>query len=136
MKKELRKKYYGLTVEEWIEKVPGELAVDAVGLWQIVSSGRGGFGLSGDELIDFVRRNLFALFAKGAKPVQGALDNIYIWTLVDYGETAEDMADAIIDEWRKSGRDPNVGDVWFALPHIYEEKRSHDAPKKTKTSLS
>jgi hypothetical protein len=136
MKKNLREKFYGHTVEEWIEKVPGELAVDAVGLWQIVSFGREGFGLSGDKLVDYVRQNLLALFAKGAKPVQGALDNIHIWTLVDYGDTAEGMADGIIKEWLNSGRDPDVGDVWFALPHIYEAKRSHDSPKKTKTSLS
>jgi hypothetical protein len=124
LKNELRDKYYGNTVQEWIEKVPGELLVDAVGLWQIVSFGREGFGLSGDELVDYVRRNLFALFAKGAKPVRGALDNIHIWTLVDYGSTAEEMADGIINEWLNSGRDPDVGDVWFALPHIYEERRS------------
>jgi hypothetical protein len=136
LKNELRDKYYGNTVQEWIEKVPGELLVDAVGLWQIVSFGREGFGLSGDELVDYVRQNLFALFAKGAKPVQGALDNIHPWTLVDYGKTAEQMADAIINEWRNSGRDPDVGGVWFALPHIYEAVRSHDAPKKTKGSLS
>jgi hypothetical protein len=136
MEKELRDKFYGDTIEERIEKVPAELLVDAVGLWQIVSFGREGFGLSGDKLVDYVRRHLFALFAKGAKPVQGAMDNIHIWTLVNYGETAEQMADAIINEWRNSGRDPDVGSVWFALPHIYEEKRSHDAPKKTKASLS
>ncbi len=136
MKKERRKKYYGHTVEEWIEKVPGELAVDAVGLWQIVSSGRAGFGLSGDELVDYVRRNLFALFAKGAKPVRGAFDNIHIWTLVDYGNTPEEMADGIIKEWLRSGRDPDVGGVWFALPHIYEEGRCDESPEKRKESLS
>src|SRR6266404_1553041 len=119
MKNELRHKLYGHTVEEWIEKVPGELLVDAVGLWQIVSSGREGFGLSGGELVDYVRKNLFALFAKGAKPVQGALDNIHFWKLVNYGETPAEMADAIISEWRNSGRDPDPGGVWFALPHIY-----------------
>ena len=136
MKKELRDKFYGHTVEEWIQKVPGELAVDAVGLWQIASFGREGFGLSGRELVDYVRQNLLALFARGAKPVQGALDNIYIWALVDYGSTAGDMADRIINEWLNSGRDPDVGDVWFALPHIYKATRSRDAPEKTKSGLS
>jgi hypothetical protein len=29
-----------------------------------------------------------------------------------------------IDEWQKSGRDPDVGDVWFATPNVYEEKRN------------
>jgi hypothetical protein len=136
MEKELRDKFYGDTIEERIKKVPAELLVDAVGLWQIVSFGREGFGLSGDKLVDYVRQHLFALFAKGAKPVQGALDGIHIWMLVNYGETPEEMADAIITEWRNSGNDPDVGSVWFALPHIYNATLSHDAPKKSKTILS
>jgi hypothetical protein len=136
MEKELRDKFYGDTIEERIKKVPAELVIDAVGLWQIVSFGREGFGLSGDKLVDYVRRHLFALFAKGARPVRGALDGVHIWTLVNYGETPEEMADAIINEWQNSGRDPDVGSVWFALPHIYNETLSHDAPKKSKTILS
>src|SRR5258708_7750158 len=96
MKKELRDKFYGQTAEEWIEKIPGELPVDAVGLWQIVSFGREGFGLSGEELVHFVRQGIEELFAKGAKPVVGAMDGIHVWTTVDYGSTSESMSRAII----------------------------------------
>ncbi len=32
------------------------------------------------------------------------------------------MADAIIDEWLKGGRDPDFGGIWFATPNVYEEK--------------
>ena len=136
MKREFRDKFYGSTIEERIKQVPEELPRDAVGLWQIVSFGRQGFGLSGDELVDYVRRHLVALFAKGAKPVVGAMDNIHVWTLVDYGRNAEEMADAIIGEWIRSGRDPDAGGVWFALPHIYEAKQPQDAPERTKGVLS
>jgi hypothetical protein len=85
--------------------------------------GRDGFGLSGSELIDYVRRHLLALFTRGAKPVIGARDGIHFWTPVDYGKTADEMADAIINEWIQTGREPDAGDLWFALPHIYEARR-------------
>ncbi len=123
MRSGLRHRLYGTPVEEWIAAVPNELPIDAVGLWQIVPAGREGFELSGQELIEFVRLNLLALLEKGAKPVIGAADGIHYWTLVPYGETPAEMADAIIEEWTSSGREPDVGDVWFALPHIYEAKR-------------
>jgi hypothetical protein len=128
---EKRDRFYGDTVEERITKVAAELARDAIGLWQIVSFGREGFALSGAELVDFVRRSLLELFAKGAKPVTGALDNVHIWTqLKSYGDTPEEMSRTIIDEWQRSGHDPDFGGVWFALPHVYEEKRTASIPAK------
>jgi len=121
---QLRDRYYGQTVDEWIAAGPAELARDAIGLWQIVSFGRQGFGLSGPELIDFVRRNLLEMFAKGAKPVTGDVKKVYHWVrLTKYGDDPGKMADAIIDEWQASGRDPDYGGVWFATPNVYEEKR-------------
>jgi hypothetical protein len=131
----IRERFYGNTVEEWIAKVPGELAVDAVGLWQIVSFGRQGFELSGDELADYVRRNLLALFAKGAKPVIGAFDGTHFWTLLNYGDRPEEMANAIIEEWLRSGCDPDAGGVWFALPHVYQARRTDGTPGKTRANL-
>jgi hypothetical protein len=136
MKKELRDKFYGQTVEEWLEKLPGELPVDAVGLWQIVSLAREGFGLSGEELITVVRQGIAALLAKGAVPVVGARDDIHVWTPVDYGDSAGEISEAIITEWRNSGREPNVGDVWFALPHILGLILLPDGPRRRKEDLS
>jgi hypothetical protein len=137
MKKELRDKFYGQTVEEWVEKLPGELPIDAVGLWQVVSFGREGFGLSGEELITVVRQGIAALLLKGAVPVVGAMDNIHIWTPVDYyGDTAEEISEAIIAEWRNSGREPDAGGVWFALPHILEATLLPNGPRRSKEDLS
>lgn len=51
---ELRDRFFGNTIEERVRSVPAEIAVDAVGLWQIVSFGREGFGLDGDALVDYV----------------------------------------------------------------------------------
>ena len=136
MKKELRDKFYGQTVEEWIEKIPGELPIDAVGLWQIVSFAREGFELSGEELINVTRRSIAALLTKGAVPVVGAMDGVHFWTPVSYGDTSEEICQAILTEWRNSGRDPDVGDVWFALPHMLEATLPPGGPRKRKEDLS
>jgi hypothetical protein len=125
-----RDKFYGCTIDEWISKVPGEFEVDAVGLWQIVSFGQEGFGLSGGALVEYVRRNLLTLMACGAKPIVGAVDGEHIWITIDYGETPEKICEPILAEWLASGRDPNEGDVWFAQPHIYNAIRASDAPDR------
>jgi hypothetical protein len=128
---QIRDRYSGETVDECIAGWVAELARDATSLWHIVTDGREGFGLSGPELIDFVRRSLLALFAAGAKPVTGDAQKVYIWVRLNkYGEKPEEMADAIIDEWQKSGRDPSPGGVWFATPNVYEEKWGGYASEK------
>jgi hypothetical protein len=136
MNKERRDKFHGQTVEEWIERIPGELPIDAVGLWQIVSFGREGFGLTGDELDNVVRRAIAALLTKGAMPVVGAMDGVHVWTPVNYGDTAEKISEAIVSEWHNSGRDPDGGDVWFALPHILDASLPPNGPWKRKEDLS
>ncbi|GEP52866.1 hypothetical protein [Reyranella soli] len=120
MTAQIRHRIYGTPLEEWIELVPGELEIDAVSLRNILVAGREGFGLSDDQLIDYVRRNILLLLAKGAKPVVGALDGVHFWSLVDYGNAPEEIADAIIGEWQRVGRDPELGDLSFAVPSIYE----------------
>lgn len=136
MNRELRDRFYGQTIDEWISTLPGELSVDAVGLWQIVSFAREGFGLSGGELEDLVRRGIQELIAKGAKPVVGAMDGVHVWTAVDYGNNAASMSETIIAEWRNSGREPDGGDIWFALPHIFNATRPLDEPSRRKEELS
>ncbi len=116
----VRHKRHGITIEEDLALRPGELAIDAVGLWQIVPAGREGFGLSGSALYDYVRRHILNLLAKGAKPVRGVKQGPRFWRVVEYGNTPEEIADAIIAEWKASGHEPDPGGVWFALPHIYE----------------
>jgi hypothetical protein len=126
---QMRDRYSGETVDQCIAGWVAELARDATSLWHIVTDGREGFGLSGPLLIHFVRRSLLALFAAGAKPVIGDVTKVYHWVrLKQYGETPEEMTDAIIDEWQKSGRDPTIGGIWFATPNVFEEKRSGRPP--------
>ena len=118
-----RERYFGQTVDECIAEWVEELARDATSLWHIVTAGREGFEFSGAELVDFVRRSLLALFTAGAKPVKGG-DEVYLWDRVTkYGDDPQQMTDAIIDEWQKSGRDPTIGGIWFATPNVYGERR-------------
>jgi hypothetical protein len=87
-------------------------------------------------LIDAVRRSIAALLAKGAMPVVGAMDGIHIWTPVKYGDSADGITEAIITEWRNSGRDPDGGDVWFSLPHILAGTLPPNEPRKRKEDFS
>jgi hypothetical protein len=48
------------------------------------------------------------------------LDGVHLWSLVDYGNASEEIAEAIIGEWQRAGRDPELGEVSFALPSIHE----------------
>ncbi|AUZ18297.1 hypothetical protein AL509_28540 [Achromobacter xylosoxidans] len=110
--------FFGQTMAEYINTVAGELPVDAVGMWQIIPAGRHGFGLSGDELTEFVRRCVLALLDAGAKPVVGGGGSDYDWLhQPQYGKTNEEILSAVINEWLISGAtDCDPGGVWFALP--------------------
>lgn len=61
MTKRIRDKYNGFTIEEDLVEFPRELAIDAIGLWQIVAAGRDNFELSGSYLVDYVRRHILNL---------------------------------------------------------------------------
>lgn len=124
MKLDVLHKLYGHTITEHIQTVSAELPVDAVGLWQIVPVGRDGFGLSDDDLVEFVRRCILALLKSDAKPVVGGGGTEYDWILQrQYGETSEEIADAVVEEWVASGAgDPDVGGLWFALLSPYVDQ--------------
>ncbi len=118
---EAKDKFFGQTIAEYIETVPGELSIDAVGLWQIVPAGRQCFSLQGADLIDFVRRCVWALLKHGAKPVIGGAGTSYDWLLQpQYGESNEEIADAMIAKWLADGAsDTDPGGLWFALPKMF-----------------
>ncbi len=65
-----RHKYFGMPIDEWVFRIPNELAQDAVGLWQIVPCFIHDFGLSGEMLEQYVRASIELLIARGAVPVQ------------------------------------------------------------------
>ena len=98
--------------------VPNELEVDAVGLWQIVPCFKRDFGLQGAELERYVRQCISLLLERGAVPVWGNdnKDGWQIWTGLSShpGPTLE----KVIEYWHALGRDPDLGDIWFALPEF------------------
>ena len=117
---EPRDRHYGTPMSEWIALVPGELPLDAVGLFQIVPDGRDGFGLKDAALTDFVRRCIHALLDAGAIPVRGGKGTDYDWLPQrQYGVTKDEITESIIREWLAMPDDPLVlcGEgVWFARP--------------------
>lgn len=66
-------KYFGIPMGEWIRRVPDELEVDGVGLWQIIPVGRDSFGLSGEPLVEFTQRCILAFLSRGARPGRHAV---------------------------------------------------------------
>jgi hypothetical protein len=121
MKLDTRHKLYGYTIAEHIRTISDELPVDAVGLWQIVPAGRQGFGLSGDDLTEFVRQCVLALLKHGAKPVVGGGGAKYDWLLQpQYGKLNENIVNSVVNEWLAAGAtDCDPGGLWFALPSPY-----------------
>lgn len=109
---------YGTPMSQWIAETPGELPIDSVGFRQVVTSGRYDFALEGAELVDFVRRCLWALVERGAVPVIGGGGTDYFWIhQPQYGSAKEGIVEAVIAEWLKAGGgDPEHGSLWFALP--------------------
>jgi hypothetical protein len=111
-----RHKTFGTPIEEWISLVPNELGEDAIGLWQIVPCFRYDFGLEGQDLENYVRQCIGLLLARGAIPVYGTENNDgwRIWTGLSYGSSS--TLDQVMNYWQTLGRDPDFGDLWFALP--------------------
>jgi len=64
---------------------------------------------------------VFALLISGAKPAVGGGGTEYDWILQpQYGETSEEIVNAVVKEWLASGAgDCDPGGLWFTLPSPY-----------------
>ena len=102
----------------WIEQIPSELPVDAVGLWQIVGPARHDFGLEGEALVSCLRRALVALVQRGARPVVGGGDGPHEWIgQRQYGSDPAEIVENVLQEWIANGmQDEDPRWLWFALP--------------------
>jgi hypothetical protein len=109
---------HGTRLSDWIEAIPHELPLDAVGMWQFVPAGRRGFGLEGEALVAFVRRAIAALLERGAVPVVSGADEGYFWLpQPQYGSSPAEIVENVVREWIARGLpDCDVGGLWFALP--------------------
>ena len=113
-------KAFGTPIDEWIERTPNELPVDAVGLWQVVVGFTRGFDLSGAELEHYVRLSVAKLLERGALPVQGNRNRG--WSVrQDLAGPRGESLERIIAYWKSLSHEPNVGDVWFALPQFIDD---------------
>ncbi len=107
---------FDYSLDEWLSRLPNELAIDAVGMWQIIPVLRQQFNLEGDELVEWTRRGILALIARGAVPVKGSGQTKGWYQQHGYGATPQAMTEAIISEWQLTGEDPEPYDsLWFAL---------------------
>ncbi len=109
-------KYFGIPMNEWIERLPNELDVDAVGLWQIIPVGEDSFGLSGTGLDDFTYQCIMALLRRGAVPMKAATGATGWVAETTYQGSQEAVANQIISEWRNQKLVPDHDGLWFWLP--------------------
>lgn len=112
MSHEIKDKYFGVPLSEWIKNIPNELEVDAVGLWQIVASGKDGFGLKGKNLTNFLAQAILGLLEKGAKPVRSINGN---WVIQNqYGNQNHLIISRILNELEQ-GAEPDEDGIWFLI---------------------
>ena len=110
----------GITDQEWIQSTVDEAHSDPVGMWRMVRAGREQFGLSGEQLEDFVHRFITQMLASGAVPVVGDSAAEFGWSPVfKYEADPSEAADALVKEWRSCNTDPDVNGVWFASPSVW-----------------
>ncbi|NDZ15672.1 hypothetical protein [Variovorax sp. WS11] len=110
----------GISDTEWFRRSLFEARTDQVGMWQMVKAGREGFGLSGTVLAAFVRRFIEEMVAGGAEPIVGDMSAPFGWSrTTKYGIRPLDIAISLVDEWTRSGVDPDVDGVWFAFPSAF-----------------
>jgi hypothetical protein len=109
---------FGTLLSEWLSHIPNELQRDAVGLWQISPVLTHDFGLTGSDLEHSLRLAIHGLLYAGALPVQGATSQ-GSWALrEDLLAPGEAGVDCVVQYWHALGREPDVGDLWLALPSM------------------
>jgi hypothetical protein len=124
VKTEPRHNKYGLTISEWIQFLSSDLDDIGIGLAGILDDGRYGFELKGPALVDFVRRCLYALVERGAKPRHWGSPTYPDRNIpLHYGnDTNEEIVEGVIADWIASGAgDLEYGDFWFLLPENLDD---------------
>ena len=116
-------RFFGTTLGEWIELSSGELTIDAISISSVITGLRG-FDIHGNELNEAVRECLTRIMARGARPIQGHNDDgDCFWTRVTrFGDDPAAIVEGVIAEWHAAGIDPEIGDIWFALPDFIESE--------------
>lgn len=91
-----------------------ELDDDAVSAFGIWSMGRYGFGLSGADLEEYIRRAIAALLDAGAVPVFcSEVSPDYFSPAEAFKGDEEEVIEKIVSAWKLQGSDPDHGWLWF-----------------------
>jgi hypothetical protein len=126
MTDEPKHKFHGTLMSEWIAFTPGGLDDEVgVGLATIIHAGRYGYGLEGEQLIDFVRRSLYTLVERGAKPRHWLMTGT---PQLHYGDDSpNEIVEGVIADWlNRGGDDLEWFDFRFSLPKydtLFDKKR-------------
>ena len=124
-----------LTIAQTLEVAHGYLRYGLTGLWEIVSTGRGGFELTDGDLREFVALYVYAIVAHGGIVIEGANDDVHYWRAAPrYGKKPEDVAQVVTAEWIAQGEPdiPGYEGIAFALPSYldsHENRRDWPKPK-------
>lgn len=124
-----REKFFGRTLAQYLEQLPGQIENDLVYAWQVFGAGRQDFGFSGAELERFVRLSLDVLLEHGAVPYRAEPRPHGGWTKVPVpglGSAREDVIDSIVRAWREqTGTTDELDGLAFATQgYIDEENRA------------
>jgi hypothetical protein len=111
---------YGTPIDETVEAFQNELPIDAVGLWQIVNSLKRGFDLKNPELNKYVQKSVDSLLKAGAVPVFGSSEDRCWHRASDFRGEDNEIIEQVLTYLQRLDRDPDVGDIWFALPKFVE----------------
>lgn len=119
MREDLRHIAYGTPILRWIQDRAGSARHEFETFSAIVSAGRHGYKLEGDELVEFARRCLYAMLEAGAKPVVFTTGDGPQFRLTDvYGTANDEIVEMIIAEWLADGG----GDLpWGVYPFTFPE---------------
>jgi hypothetical protein len=101
---------------------------DGVGFGDIIDQVRKYFGLEGPTLVDFVRRCLYTLVAKGATPRHWGPTRNYP---LHFGNNSpSEIVEGVIADWLKSGgADVEWGDYRFMLSKYHERHNRYRTDK-------
>ena len=123
MRTHLIDKNDGQPILEFIESIGFDAENDLAQLLPVVSAGRHGYELRGDELDEFIRRCLHSILDHGALPTvnTGGLGYAVHEATTQYGVTADAIVENVMAAWNAAGRpDPDWGEWAFSTPDNIE----------------
>lgn len=124
----MEKTYAGsdYTIADRMNDAPNMLNLDLYGLWDVVATGREGYGLRDHELRDYVHLYVKTLVSAGGIVIEvGPADRDRFWVAAArYGSLPHEVADTILSEWVAFGEPslPPYEGIAFARPAFVDSE--------------